>query len=1224
MKTYLVIILFLIVGNEIFAQKEEKIRPGKPVNSGFVFIDGKYIEPPYKFKQKGPCRIYLNGHYIHNCLSLTDTVANPYKVDKLPEIPETIDSMTSFNELKSLKYNNQSYLGVISNYFYTHYPHKEAGKRLCEHMLKHPNIKAINHGLFIFRNGDSVYMDPAPFDYNFFEKYGIHSNRQVPSPIELYKKGDKKIISMIEILIKNGGLVFDSNNKLTYNFFPEYTRHKTFTDYFKIDTLSMPREVLDTIKINMKYLERLKRENMLQNNNTLKNTNRMKSSVAYSPATNVLKVIFPSTWDINAFGNYQMEINNLNNYIAGNGYEYAQQIDFIYDATANDDMCGNLTYNAVKNIANVAGILLVGTHGRPPNDPDTTHLIDNGFFIWYATSKDAIELWCNNDPLVHPTYIYHPSNIGYWSQGIDLWGAFVQSDWVNTYWKNSLEQNRAITILSSCYSYTNGMVEACKGGIAFGYNNLSYEYNSIENEKQLFKRMNGTIDGGQYREASDAYIHMPVHLDAFMYRANCLITLCLTLKSRYPEAGATVGLQGDGWFEVDTYCDATVPINDVDFNHSPIAFEWTNPGLSITNVRWDDPDGDGLSNKIVFHWESTSNNTVTVKINHSYWQSAPSMNGQYHLLDYNKVTPNNEDGQYIFTISSSVPTQAPIADFSYTISGNTVYFQDQSANTPTSWQWNFGDGQSSTQANVSHTYTNGGLYNVTLTVSNLYGSSSKTKQVSISNIPQYVTVSGRVEDENFIPIAGATVSCSYGSTTTNSNGYYSLQVPYNASDCGAIIASAPGYQSASTCSCNNLISNKSCDFTLFAVNLYIYTQGNVHSAGVGFPVTFYVSKTNGNQYYWEVLDSNYNTIYSQNIWAWAFSYTFDNAGIYYIRVIVDDLISPEYNIEVLNLTCSCAGFSIGSSCHVIKTNSPVTFWNIGNVPDDIKNNTCINTNYAGHSSCYAPTGRRWITAYGSPYEYRTNIYSWGGTNPPDPWYYTTSFSHGGKYSIKYEIVTERNVYGEIFNPHIECWSAMSIYSYADCEHYGEIIVVDCNAYSACNNNGCPNSIPGWDEWGRYHQWSGTFYLNQQANSYINNYNLILSACNDVILDDGFVADGTHEFVAETEDFNCHPNKDEHYNNYFKQNDSIQSKWDNNNYINIYPNPFYDEININSSLKPIQIIRLYNVLGILIIEEPYTSSGCKINTSLLNEGVYIIEIMIDNKPYRVKLIKQAKL
>lgn len=324
MKTYLVILLFSI-SHAIFAQKEEKIRPGKPVHSGYVFIDGKYIMPPYKFKQKGPCRIYLNGHYVHNCLTLTDTVANPYKVDKLPEIPETIDSMTSFNELYRMKYDERfKFLEAVGYYFHTHYPRKEALIKIKEYYKQIPCVKNVEGlgGLKVeFYNGDIELITTDIFwDYNFYEKYGIHSNRQVPSPIELYKKGDKKIISMIEILKKNGGLVFNSNNKLTFDFFPEYIRHKTFTDYFKIDTLSMPREVLDTIKINMKYLERLKKENMLQNNNHLnKNTNKMKSSVAFSPATNVLKAIFPSTWDINSFGNYQMEINNLNNYIAGYG-----------------------------------------------------------------------------------------------------------------------------------------------------------------------------------------------------------------------------------------------------------------------------------------------------------------------------------------------------------------------------------------------------------------------------------------------------------------------------------------------------------------------------------------------------------------------------------------------------------------------------------------------------------------------------------------------------------------------------------------------------------------------------------------------------------------------------------------------------------------------------------------------------------------------------------------
>lgn len=1219
MKTCLFIVLLFLIKLTI-AQEEEKIRPGKPINSGFVFIDGKYIEPPYKFKQKGACRIYLNGHYVHNCLTLVDTVANPYKVDKLPEIPKSIDSMTSFNELFHIKYDERfKYLEAVGYYFHTHYSRKEALIKIKEYYKQLSCIKNIEGlgGLKVeFYNGDVELITTDIFwDYKFYENYGIHSNRQTPSQIELYKKGDKKIISMITILKNNGGLVFNSNNKNTFDFFTEYIRHKTFTDYFKIDTFSMPREVLDTIKINMKYLERLKRENMLQNNN------KTKSSGTFSPTTDVLKAIFPSTWDISAFGNYQIEINNINNYIAGYGYEHASQIDFIYDATASDNVCGNLTYNAVKNISNVAGILLVGTHGRPPNDPDPTHLIYDGFFLWFATTESAIYQWCNNDPLVHPTPVINKPNG--WLSNIDLWGAFVHTDWVDTYWKNNLLNNNTITILSSCYSYTNRMVESCKGGIAFGYDNLSYQDNSIENEKQLFKQMNGIIDNGQYREASEAYNNMPVHYDNFKYKNSCPITLCPAAKSKYPEEATTVGIQGDGWFEVDTYCDASIPINDQDFNHSPIAFEWTNPGLSITNVHWDDPDGDGLSNKIIYHWESTVNNTVTVKINHNYWQSAPSVNNQYHLLDYDKVTPNSEDGQYSFNISNTIPTQPPVADFSYTVSGNTAYFQDQSTNTPTSWQWNFGDGQNSTSQNVQHLYSSTGTYSVTLTATNTFGSSSKTKSVSITSTPQTVTVSGVVQNfDNFVPIAGATVSCPYGSTTTNANGYYTLQVPFNASDCGTITASAPGFQSSSTCSCNNLISDKSCDFNLVQENLYIYTTDNTHSAGVGFPVTFYASKTDGQEYYWEVLNNNHNLIYQQYTFGWSFTYTFDNEGTYYIKVYVDNINSTEYQMDINNLICNCAGFSIGSSCHVIKTNHSVTFWNIGDVPEDIKNETCLSQN-CGHISCYAQTGRRWITAYGTPYEYRTNIYPWGSTNPSDPWYYTTSFSHGGKYSIKYEIVTERDVYGDVLHPHIECWGANSICTYTNCEHYGEIIVVDCNSYSACNNNGCPNSIPGWDEWGRYHQWSGTFYLNQQANSYINNYNIILSACNDIILDDGFVADGTHEFVAETEDFNCHPDKDKQYNNNFQQNDSIQSKWDNNNYINIYPNPFYNEIYVNSSLKTIQTIHLYNVLGMPVLKSECFLQDCKINTSHLKEGVYIIEIMVDSKLYRVKIIKQAK-
>ncbi|HII98087.1 MAG TPA: PKD domain-containing protein [Methanoregula sp.] len=52
----------------------------------------------------------------------------------------------------------------------------------------------------------------------------------------------------------------------------------------------------------------------------------------------------------------------------------------------------------------------------------------------------------------------------------------------------------------------------------------------------------------------------------------------------------------------------------------------------------------------------------------------------------------------------------------------TVSFGDRSSGYPTSWLWNFGDGTgTSTERNPVHTYTDYGIYNITLTVSNDYG-----------------------------------------------------------------------------------------------------------------------------------------------------------------------------------------------------------------------------------------------------------------------------------------------------------------------------------------------------------------------------------------------------------------------------------------------------------------------------------------------------------------------
>jgi PKD repeat protein len=54
-----------------------------------------------------------------------------------------------------------------------------------------------------------------------------------------------------------------------------------------------------------------------------------------------------------------------------------------------------------------------------------------------------------------------------------------------------------------------------------------------------------------------------------------------------------------------------------------------------------------------------------------------------------------------------------------------VQFVDQSSNVPTSWEWDFGDGQTSGAQNPKHTYVGEGVYTVTLKVRNNFGEDTK-------------------------------------------------------------------------------------------------------------------------------------------------------------------------------------------------------------------------------------------------------------------------------------------------------------------------------------------------------------------------------------------------------------------------------------------------------------------------------------------------------------------
>ena len=74
-----------------------------------------------------------------------------------------------------------------------------------------------------------------------------------------------------------------------------------------------------------------------------------------------------------------------------------------------------------------------------------------------------------------------------------------------------------------------------------------------------------------------------------------------------------------------------------------------------------------------------------------------------------------------------------------------VQFTDLSTGNPTQWNWDFGDGSTSTEQNPEHTYTAPGTYTVTLAATNAGGSDPEKK-------PNYITVtqsfSNFIIDEN--------------------------------------------------------------------------------------------------------------------------------------------------------------------------------------------------------------------------------------------------------------------------------------------------------------------------------------------------------------------------------------------------------------------------------------------------------------------------------------------
>ena len=147
-------------------------------------------------------------------------------------------------------------------------------------------------------------------------------------------------------------------------------------------------------------------------------------------------------------------------------------------------------------------------------------------------------------------------------------------------------------------------------------------------------------------------------------------------------------------------------------------------------------------------WESCTGNSVDGTFTNDGCEAIgpyqPEENGTYYFVLKTGVT-DWEGNTYSFeilideiTLQESTYTPAAIADFFSDVTEGdaplTVYFTDLSENA-TAWDWNFGDGNSSTDQSPSHTYEDAGVYTVTLIASNEVGADTMTVEDLITVNP---------------------------------------------------------------------------------------------------------------------------------------------------------------------------------------------------------------------------------------------------------------------------------------------------------------------------------------------------------------------------------------------------------------------------------------------------------------------------------------------------------
>ncbi|MFO8054060.1 MAG: M4 family metallopeptidase [Bacteroidales bacterium] len=200
-------------------------------------------------------------------------------------------------------------------------------------------------------------------------------------------------------------------------------------------------------------------------------------------------------------------------------------------------------------------------------------------------------------------------------------------------------------------------------------------------------------------------------------------------------------------------------------NDSEGAITIAPPGATSIDLTFTEFDFEsGYDYLKIYEGTSTSGNLV------GSYDGSNLPNGGSITVSANAVTIQQLTDQYVteegFVMqwNCNFPNVAPGVDFKVndTIScDGLVYFQDLSSHGPANWEWDFGDGNTSNIKNPVHQYNKDGVYDVSLKVSNSFGSDSLQRNAFVE-----VSTPGSLNGDTFHFCYNDTVSAQLSANGT--------------------------------------------------------------------------------------------------------------------------------------------------------------------------------------------------------------------------------------------------------------------------------------------------------------------------------------------------------------------------------------------------------------------------------------------------------------------------